>query len=223
MEVMLELSLMKGRQGDRIRRAAQVSGWGAGAAGRFESGEGSGSLSLYSVPCAPESGYVTAVSQGITLPEAAIMSEKVLLEGHDEPGFCPDGTTLIAGELLSRPGETESQLFDRILSGWNWWVDLRATSRELAVAWGAPNKDLLFLFNRLDAGFLDEFPQRALAAGKVERLVGFHPSSILFGKSAEVPVMPPPDVDDVHLMTTWTLGTESFWSALLHNNQKVGR
>ena len=221
MQVWLESTLFKGRQGDRIRTAAMESGWVDGENGGYEAGDATGSLSFLSLPCAPKSGFVTVVLKDLCLPEAAVMSEKGLLEEHDTPGFCPEGTTLIAGELLARPGETENQLLERIMAEWNWWMDLRASSKEMAVSWGVPpNKDLLFLLNRLDAGFLDESPQRPLAAGKVSRLVGFHPSTVLFGRAAGVPVIGPSQGDRTLLMTTWALGTEAFWTGLLLNNTK---
>jgi len=220
MEVWLESSLLKERKGDRIRAAALASGWSDGKNGSFIAGEGNGRLSLLSIPCDPASEHVTAVCEEMALPEEAIMAEKALLEGYDEPGFCPNETTLIAGELLALPGESENQLFERVLSGWDWWMDLRASSRELAISWGAPpNKDLLFLFNRLDAGFLDEYPQQPLAAGKVTRLVGFHPSTVLLGKSANVPVIGPTNESDIFLTTQWAVGTESIWKSLININK----
>jgi len=224
MEVWLESSLLHGGQGERIRTAATQSGWIHGVNGGFEAGEEQGRLALHSIPCAPKSGFVTAVQTDLAFPEVAIMPEKGLLEGYDEPGFCPEGTTLIAGDLLSFPEETENQLFERFMSEWDWWMDLRASSKEMAVSWGGPpNKDLLFLLNRLDVGFLDESPQRPLAAGKVSRLVGFHPSTVLFGRAAGVPVIGPSHGDHTLLMTAWALGTEAFWTELLLNNKRPAR
>ena len=216
MEVWLESSLLKGRQGNNIRKAAQASGWMEGVNGVLLAGKEPGRLSLFPLPCAPGRGYVTAVLEGIALPEVAIMNEKALLDGYDEPVFCPEGTTLIAGELLQQPGESEAELFARILSDWDWWMDLRASSRELAVSWGGtPNRDLLNLLNRLNAGFLDQSPQHALAAGKIVRLVGFHPATTLLATSAGIPVLgPEKNHCETCLLSTWSMGRTVFWASL---------
>ena len=216
MEVWIESSLLKGHQGENIRRSAHASEWIAGVNGSFLSGDEPGRLSLFSIPCDRGNGYVTAVSDGIRLPETVIMDERTLLEGYDDPIFCPEGTTLIAGELLQKPGESEAELFSRILSYWDWWMDLRASSRELAVSWGGtPNRDLLNLLNRLDAGFLDQSPQHALAAGKIARLVGFHPATTLLAASAGIPVLgPEKNRCETCLLSTWSVGRKVFWASL---------
>jgi len=225
MEVWIESLLLEGRQGETIRKAALSCGWVAGTNESFLSGEELGRLSLFSIPCARGNGYVTAVSDGINLPESSIQDEKALLEGYDDPVFCPEGTTLIAGEMLQQPEESEAELFARILSYWDWWMDLRASSRELAVSWGGtPNRDLLNLLNRLDAGFLDQSPQHALAAGKIARLVGFHPATTLLAASAEIPVLGPEKNNyATRLLSTWTLGREVFWASLKSADNLIAR
>jgi len=225
MEVLIELSLLQGRQGERFRKASDGAGWQESVAGTFEKNVEPGSLGIFSIPCAKRDGFVGALSRGVILPETAILSEKAILEGYEDPVFCPEGTTLIAGELLQRPGESETELFARILSDWEWWMDLRASSNELAISWGgAPNRDLLNLLNRLDAGFLNQSPQHALAAGKIARLVGFHPATSLLAASAGIPMLGfEENQPETRLLTTWALGTEVFWASLESDNRPLSR
>jgi len=216
MEVLIDATLLSGEPGTRLRKASRLSGWREIIPGTFEKPVGTGSLRLLTIPCSAEDGFVAAVANGVNVPEAAVIPEKALLETYDDPVFCPEGTTLVSGDLLLYPGETQNQLFERILSDWEWWMNLRASSRELAISWGAaPDRNLLFLINRLDAGFLDKFPQHALASDRITRLVGFHPATTLLAKSAGIPVL---GLEEPHprtrLLTTWALGKATFWSSL---------
>ena len=100
MEVIIDAPLLKERQGERLRKAAQASGWHEPVSGTFKKPTGHGNLSMFSIPCSKDDGFIAAVLGGVRLPETALLSESALLDGYQDPVFCPEGTTLIAGDLL---------------------------------------------------------------------------------------------------------------------------
>lgn len=215
MKVIVDSKLL----GERMLRAASAAGWEQGDSPNddrtlFLNGNAApgASVRIHAFPGTADS--LVAVCEGAVFPEIARISFESLLDGHQERSLCPTGSILAAGELLALPGETQEELMGRILATWDWWMELRASCRELAVSWGTPpSRDMLLLFNQLDAGYLSEPAQRPLAAGRATRLVGWHPAAGLLAKAAGIPCLET-GLSETELMTSWALGTEAFWEAL---------
>lgn len=216
MKVLVDPELCDGKSGPLIHAAACSAGWKHAGRGEFvlENAQG-GILELWAIPALQERTMVVARCRGLHPPSDSVLDDLSLLDGEEGNSLCPQGTTLVAGDLLALPGEAPDQLYGRILDDWDWWMRLRADSRELAVCWrDRPDNNLLLLFDRLDAGYLDESLPRVLAANRASLIVGWHPSARPFGRAAGIPMTGADESSASFVVSGSSLHKGAFWDRL---------
>jgi hypothetical protein len=222
----LEERLREGLLGREIDRAARNGGWSSG------SGEGEYTihhdvdktqLTARWIPCPAGSwtfclesfDQTNGKTSNSRIPAEAVISQRVLLEGPDGTSNCPHGVTLVAGDLLLSEAKTAEKLCSLILDQWDWWLSIRQKTRELTIAWSSPpGVDIVMLFNMLDAGNLPEPFEQPLAAGRVNRLVGWHPITNLAAKAAGISSEGCVRQADLTLVNRRGLLSERFWRHL---------
>lgn len=220
MTFMVDSQLLEGAHGVTLARRALAAGWMRGEnPGEFlhENRMFPERLRAASLPCEAGSWLFcldTGLHAGVMIPEKAKVPSKSLFMGTNGTSTSPGNVTLVAGDLLlSEAGSLES-LCGRIIAEWDWWLALRASTRELAVAWSErPSPDILLLFNMIDAGNLPEPFVRPLAAGRVDRLVGWHPVTTIAAEAAGIAsegALP----GNRALVTRRSLLCERFWKTL---------
>ena len=172
-------------------------------------------MRVLTVPCRAGSWTCCVTHRELSVPDAALVPHAALFSGNDGDSSCPPFTTLVAGDLLMREAGDADSLCERILREWNWWLNLRATSRQMAVAWSSPPEtDLILLFNRLDVAYLPEPFDRPLAAGRAVELVGHHPVTPLAAGALGIGNRGALPGDPASLITRRALASPRFWKQL---------
>jgi hypothetical protein len=214
MRITFDQELLSGNEGNLVRRRLDEGGFKETAPSEFE-GIGHGLMHAAKVPCRAGSWICCVTHRELSIPNAALVPPSALFAGNDGDSSCPPLTTLVAGDLLMREAGDAESLCERILREWDWWLNLRASSREMAVAWSTPPEtDLLLLFNRLDAGYLPESFDRPLAAGRAVELIGHHPVTPLAAVAAGIASRGTYPGDPASLITRRALTSPRFWSQL---------
>lgn len=212
--------------GATVSNAALAAGWVAGAtAGEFRlpRGDSSVRIAAASLPCSAGSWTFCLDIEGTKtkeslVPAAAKIPSAALLAGTDGTSSSPASVTLVAGDLLLSDVGSEEDLFRRIIGEWDWWLGLRKSTRELAVAWPSrPSNDILLLFNMLDAGHLDEPFEKPLAAGRATRLVGWHPVTSLAAEAAGIASEGCRSAAERALVNRRALFSDRFWKEIAEN------
>lgn len=216
----LDGQLLLGAHGAAITRCARAAGWIPGDnRGEFLHGRPTETAIMRAASLSCKAGswlfcMDTGNHAGSMVPESAKALPKSLFMGTDGTSTSPASVTLVAGDLLLSETGSEERLCGRIIEEWDWWLALRGSTRELAVAWSErPSPDILLLFNMIDAGNLPETFVKPLAAGRVDRLVGWHPVTTIAAEAAGIP-SEGATPGNRSLITRRSLLTERFWRAL---------
>jgi hypothetical protein len=214
MRITFDQELLSGREGDLVRRSLHEGGFMETDPWEFQR-NGRGVMHVLTVPCNVGSWICCVTHQQLSIPDAALVPHSALFSGSQGDSNCPPLTTLVAGDLLMKePGDVES-FCERILRDWDWWLNVRASAREMAVAWSTPPEtDILLLFNRLDAGYLPESFDRPLAAGRAVELIGHHPVTPLAAGAAGIGNRGSLYGDPASLITRRSLASPRFWTQL---------
>lgn len=218
--------LLEGGHGISVARAALAAGWITGEdAGDFLFTPGDPSVRMMAsfLPCRAGSWAFCLEIEGAKtkespVPAAAKVPTAALLAGMDGTSASPASVTLVAGDLLLSGAGSEEELCRRIIGDWDWWLALRQSTRELAVAWSShPSNDILLLFNMLDAGNLDEPFEQPLAAGRATCLVGWHPVTALAAEAAGIAATGCPPAEERTLVNRRAIFSDRFWKGLAEN------
>lgn len=213
MRITFDQELLSGKEGDLVRGSLDGAGFRESATGEYE-GIGHGTMHVLTIPCRTGSWICCVTHRELLVPDTALVPHTALFSGNDGDSSCPPLTTLVAGDLLMKEAGNADSLCERILREWDWWMNLRASAREMAVSWSTPPEtDLLLLFNRLDAGYLPEPFDRPLAAGRAIELIGHHPVTPLAADAVGIGTRGAPD-DPSSLITRRALASPRFWSQL---------
>jgi len=218
--------LLQGGCGANVSKAALAAGWVPGETVgdfRLPRGDSSVRIAAASLPCNAGSWTFCLEIEGTEtkesrVPAGAKIPSAALIAGTDGTSSSPASVTLVAGDLLLSVVGSEEGLCRRIIGEWDWWLGLRRSTRELAVAWPSrPSNDILLLFNMLDAGHLDEPFEKPLAAGRATCLVGWHPVTSLAAEAAGIASQGCHPAAERALVNRRALFSERFWKEIAEN------